>query len=162
MRAAVAFEGPIERAIHRFKYERWEALAPALAGLLLDRLAVDPPPAHLVVPVPLHPHRERERGYNQSALLARELSRRLNLRSPPGRLIRTRQTPPQVGLDRVQRRANVADAFVWQGPNLDRQPILLVDDVATTGATLNACAGALRQSGSGAVMGLAVARAPIG
>jgi ComF family protein len=161
MRAAVVLEGPVERAIHRFKYEGRHALAPALAGLLLDRLAVESLPAGWLLPVPLHPRRERQRGYNQSTLLARELSRCLKLGSPPGRLARVRLTSAQVGLDRVRRRANVAGAFVWRGPDFDGEPVLLVDDVATTGATLNACAQALRQAGSGAVTGLVVARAPI-
>jgi predicted amidophosphoribosyltransferase len=116
LRAAVSYEGPVERAIHRFKYEGWRALAPMLAGLLADRLAVEAPPADIMLPVPLHPHRQRARGYNQAELLTHQLRRRFKLRSAPGTLLRARDTAGQVGLDRVQRRANVADAFAWKGP----------------------------------------------
>ena len=157
-RAAAAYEGPLEKAIHRFKYEGWRCLAPTLAGLLGDRLAVEPWPAALVLAVPLHERRLRQRGYNQSELLARELRGRLRLSAPPGGLLRLRDTPPQVGLDRLRRQANVADAFAWRGPPLSGAPVLLVDDVTTTGATLEACARALRSVGSGPVLGLTVAR----
>ena len=160
-RAAAVYEGPLERAIHRFKYEGWRALAPALAGLMADRLAVEAPPGALVVPVPLHDRRLRARGYNQSELLAAELRRRFRLPAPAGRLIRLRDTPPQVGLDRPRRQANVEGAFAWRGPALAREPVLVIDDVATTGATLEACAVALRAAGAGTVHGLTLARVTI-
>lgn len=158
LRSAAAYEGPLERAIQRFKYDGWRFLAPALAGLLADRLAVDGAPSAYLLAVPLHSHRGRERGYNQAQLLARELGRRCGLSFPGGSLARIRDTPSQVGLDRAQRRANVAQAFAWQGPPLGGAPVLLVDDVATTGATLEACAAALRQAEAGIVTGLTVAR----
>jgi ComF family protein len=158
--AAVAYEGPVESAIHRFKYEGWRVLAPVLADLVVDRLAAEPSPGVLVA-VPLHPRRQRSRGYNQSELLARELRGRLRLARPPGRLARVRDTPPQVGQDRLHRRANVAGAFTWQGPPLAGAPVAVVDDVATTGATLDACAAALRAAGSGPVLGLTIARVSI-
>src|SRR5947207_1014021 len=100
-RSAADYAGPLERAIHRFKYEGWRALAPALAAVAADRLAGDVVPGALLLPVPLHPRRRRRRGYNQSELLALELGRRLRRREtgrPPGRLVRLRDTPPQVGL----------------------------------------------------------------
>lgn len=161
LRSAARYEGPLERAIHRFKYEGRRPLAEPLAGLLRDRLAVDGTPAELVVWVPLHPRRLRERGYNQAELLARELVESFQLQVAPGRLLRTRDTAPQVGLDRLRRRDNVAGAFGWQGVALERRALLLVDDVATTGATLEACAAALRVAGAGAVTGLTVARVQI-
>jgi predicted amidophosphoribosyltransferase len=108
--------------------------------------------------VPLHPARQRQRGFNQADLLARELRDALGLAEPPGLLLRTRHTPPQVGQDRLWRLSNVKGAFHWRGGNLAGRPILLVDDVATTGATLDACASALRAGGSGSVMGVSVAR----
>jgi len=148
----------VEKAIHRFKYEGWRALAPALAGLALDRLAAEVRPGLAVVAVPLHPRRRRARGYNQSELLARHLRTELDLAAPAGRLDRLRDTPPQVGLDRPRRRENVAGAFAWHGPPLAGRPLVVVDDVATTGATLEACAAALRAAGSGPVLGLTVAR----
>lgn len=124
----------------------------------------EPAPGTLLVPVPLHPRRRRRRGYNQSELLARELARRLptiERTTAPGRLRRVRDTPSQVGLDRFQRRANVAGAFRWEGPSLAGRPVLLVDDVATTGATLQACAAALEAGGAGLVTAVTVARVPL-
>jgi predicted amidophosphoribosyltransferase len=108
--------------------------------------------------VPLHDRRLRQRGYNQSELLVAELRRSFRLASPPGTLVRLRDTPPQVGLDRLRRRANVASAFAWQGAPLAGQPLVVIDDVTTTGATLDACAAALKAGGSGLVLGLTVAR----
>jgi ComF family protein len=159
--AAAAYEGPLEQAIHRFKYEGWRALAPALADLLADRVAADPDPDLLLVAVPLHRRRQRARGYNQSELLAAELRTRLELPKPCGRLVRLRDTPPQVGLDRLGRQANVADAFAWDGPPLAGRRVAVVDDVATTGATLEACAAALRAAGSGAVHAYTIARVSV-
>ena len=158
LRAAAAYEGPLERAVHRFKYRGWRSLAPVLAALLAARLAVDGLPASLVVAVPLHPARRRRRGYNQAELLAAELRRALGLRAPPGALVRLRDTRPQVGLDRLRRAANVAGAFRWTGEFGNGEPVLLVDDVVTTGATLEAAAAALAEAGFGRITGIALAR----
>ena len=158
LRSAAAYEGPIEMAIQRFKYEGWRRLAGPLALLLAERLVVEGLAAHWIIAVPLHPSRRRQRGFNQADLLARELRRRLALGRPPGELIRTRATPPQVGHDRLWRLENVRGAFAWRGADLAGRSLLLVDDVATTGATLDACAAALRASGSGPVTGASVAR----
>jgi ComF family protein len=113
--------------------------------------------AEAVTWVPLHERRRRHRGYNQAELLGRELARICRLPAHGG-LVRVRDTPPQVGLDRLRRQANVVGAFRWEGPELARRSLLLVDDVATTGATLEACAGALKAAGAGAVLGFTVAR----
>jgi len=158
LRAATAYEGPVERAIHRLKYEGWRPVGRPLAGLVADRVAVDGLAAAVLVAVPLHPRRLRERGFNQAELLAAELRRRLRLAAPPGELVRVRDTPPQVGLDRVRRAENMLGAFRWQGQDLAGTAVALIDDVATTGATLEACAQALREGGAGPVTGLAVAR----
>jgi competence protein ComFC len=158
LRSAVAYEGPVEHAVHRFKYEGWRHLAEPLAQLLAERLVVEGVAARWVVAVPLHPARMRQRGFNQADLLSRELRRRLVLGAPPGVLARTRETPPQVGHDRRWRLSNVRDAFAWHGDDLMGESILIVDDVATTGATLDACASALRAAGSGPVTGVSVAR----
>ncbi|HEX9476428.1 MAG TPA: ComF family protein [Candidatus Dormibacteraeota bacterium] len=161
LRAAVAYEGPIEQAIHRFKYQGWRRLAGPLALLLVERLVVEGLAASWALGVPLHPERMRARGFNQSELLARELRTRMSLEPPPGQLVRTRATAPQVGHDRLWRQSNVRGAFDWHGADLGGRSILIVDDVATTGATLEACAAALRAGGSGPVIGAAVARVTV-
>ena len=158
LRSAVAYEGPIEAAMHRFKYQGWRRLAAPLAQLMAERIAVEGVAARSIVAVPLHPSRQRQRGYNQSELLMHELGKRLALRPPQGVLVRTRATPPQVGRDRQHRFENVAGAFAWRGCPLSGEAILLIDDVATTGATLDACAEALRAAGSGPVTGVSLAR----
>jgi ComF family protein len=161
LRSAVVYEGPIERAIHRFKYQGWRRLAGPLALLLAERLVVEGLAASWALAVPLHAERVRVRGFNQSELLARELRERMAVQPPPGQLVRTRPTPPQVGHDRLWRQDNMRGAFEWRGPHLGGKSILVVDDVATTGATLEACASALRAGGSGPVIGAAVARVTV-
>ena len=158
IRSAGAYEGPLERAVHRFKYDRRRSLAGPLAAVLADLVRPECEKAELVVPVPLHPRRLRQRGFNQAALLANELRRRTGLGRPEGELLRVRDTPPQVGLDQLRRLANVRLAFAWRGKNLSGEPVIVLDDVTTTGATLDACASALRGAGSGAVIGLTLAR----
>lgn len=111
-----------------------------------------------VVPVPLHAKRLRERGYNQSALLAKAISRELAISFVEDDLIRQRETRSQVGLGASERSRNVAGAFCWQGEILSGQSFLLIDDVCTTGATLNACAFALKEAGAGRVLALTLTR----
>ena len=158
LRSAVAYEGPVEAAVHRFKYNGWRRLAGPLAQLVAERLVIEGLASGTVVPVPLHRDRQRQRGFNQAELLADELQRRLALPEPPGRLLRVRPTVPQVGSDRLRRWENVRDAFVWLGPPLGGRPLMVLDDVATTGATLEACATALKAAGAGPVIGVTVAR----
>ena len=157
IRSAAAYEGPLEKALHRFKYEGRRPLAKPLAMLLAERLAVDGIAAEAITWVPLHERRRRRRGYNQAELLGRELARLCRL-PVVGGLVRLRDTPPQVGLDRLRRQTNVSGAFRWEGKELGLRSLLLVDDVATTGATLEACADALKAGGAGAVIGFTVAR----
>jgi ComF family protein len=158
LRSAAVYEGPVEAALQRFKYHGWRRLAEPLALLMAERLVLEGLPARWAIAVPLHSSRQRQRGFNQSELLMHELRKRLGLIRPPGELVRTRPTPPQVGHDRRWRLDNVRDAFEWRGAHLEARSILLIDDVATTGATLEACATALRAGGSGPVMGVSVAR----
>jgi ComF family protein len=115
-------------------------------------------PADLIVPVPLHPSRKKERGFNQADLLADVLAQLTGLRLNTKHLVRTRATPPQVGLGIEDRKANVQDAFAWTGDGLDDRLVLLVDDVCTTGATLQSCAQVLRQQGVRSVWALTLAR----
>jgi ComF family protein len=158
LRSAAAYEGPLPPAVHRLKYRGWRALAPPLARLLVAGLVVEGFPAAHVLAVPLHPARERRRGYNQAELLAAEVRRALQLPRVEGRLARVRDTRPQVGLDRLRRQANVEGAFRWEGASRSGEPVLLVDDVVTTGATLEACASALTTAGFGRVSGITLAR----
>jgi competence protein ComFC len=157
LRSAAAYEGPLEKALHRLKYEGRRPRAAPLARLLAERLAVEGLAAEAIAWVPLHRARLRRRGYNQAELLGRELAGLCALPVLEG-LERVRDTPPQVGLDRLRRQANVDGAFGWRGGALARPTVLLVDDVATTGSTLDACAAVLRLAGAGPVIGLTVAR----
>src|ERR1700681_2205504 len=100
VRSAASYEGPLELALQRFKYHGWRRLAEPLALLMAERLVVEGLSARWAVAVPLHSSRLKQRGFNQSELLARELRKHLSLDKPPGVLVRTRPTPPQVGHDR--------------------------------------------------------------
>ena len=121
-------------------------------------LSENPLPAELIVPVPLHLDRLRERGYNQAALLARGLSERSGLPIEEESLVRIKETAPQVALKADERRKNVRGAFRGQDENLRDRQVLLIDDVCTTGATLEACAEALHEKGARSVWALVLAR----
>ena len=113
----------------------------------------------MVVPVPLHRDRQRERGYNQAELIARPLAKRLGLKLERYLLARTRPRPPQLVLSRTEHWKSVRGAYATrEGLQVDNLRVLLVDDVLTTGATLDACARALKKAGAAAVLGLTVAR----
>jgi competence protein ComFC len=113
----------------------------------------------VIVPVPLHISRQRQRGYNQSALLARELGTYLRRPVLEDTLLRIKATPPQVGLDARARKANVRGAFRCTNTNLVAQRVLLVDDVCTSGATLEAASDALRDGGARSIWAYTLARA---
>jgi len=149
----------VQEVIWAFKYEFVMALATPLAELLAHYWEREPLPARVLVPVPLSPQRQRERGYNQAALLARELSRRLGLPLAEGLLRRIRAGPPQArSVDVEERRHNVLGAFVADPQGAADGHFLLIDDVMTSGATLNACAQALREAGAASVWALTFAR----
>jgi ComF family protein len=159
IRSPYRFEGVIRKAIHQLKYQNLRAISACLAQLLADYHIAAPLPGDALVSVPLHPKRLRERGYNQSSLLARELSRRIDLPVTEDCLIRVRQAQPQVRASDVdQRRSNVADAFACRGEKLIDRRIILIDDVCTSGATLDSCATALKRSGAASVWALTLAR----
>jgi ComF family protein len=157
--APFVYGGPIARAITRFKYGPVPELARPLGELLASEAAKRGlAPVGAVVPVPLHPTRLFERGFNQAALLARPVARALGVPLLARALERTRPTGNQAELDRAGRLCNVAGAF--RARKEVRAPVLLVDDVRTTGATQNACAAALRAAGCPRVEWLVLAIAP--
>jgi len=158
VRAPFFFEGVIQQAVHGLKYRGRRVLAGPLGSLLAAYLGVLSWPAATIVPVPLHRERQRSRGYNQSALLARALARKSGWPLLEQGLVRWRHTRPQVGLDAAGRRENVEGAFRWEGDAPPPERVLLLDDVYTTGATMEAAAAALRAAGTKEVRGLALAR----
>ncbi len=158
IRSAVYFEGVLREAIHCFKYRGRTVLAEPLGDLMATYWTQHTMPIDVLVPVPLHAARLRERGYNQAALLAREMARRVGLTVDERVLVRRRATASQVKLDADQRKANVRAAFRCSGDGLTAKRILLIDDVCTTGATLEACAAALYDGGARSVQALTLAR----
>ena len=158
IRAPFLMEGPLREGVHGLKYRGIRAAAAELGRLMAQYQADQPVPGDVIVPVPLHRRRLRERGYNQSALLAREVSKLSGIPVDEGLLVRTKDTPPQVrAANREQRRTNVEGSF--QCPeNVEGRALILVDDVATTGSTLSACARALKDRGAASVWGLVLAR----
>jgi len=158
LRAAAPFDGPLRKAIHDLKYNNLRDLANPLGDFLLNVCQAQRFPADMIVPVPLHHTRQQERGYNQSTLIAERLAQRTGLPIVEQALQRTRQTPPQVGLSARERWLNVQGAFEASPAHVAGHRPLLIDDVLTTGATLLACAHALRERGAQAVYGLTLAR----
>jgi ComF family protein len=127
--------------------------------LLAESLESKPLPAEVIIPVPLHPQRLRERGYNQSGLLARELGRVSGLPVWEGSILRLRNTPAQVkAASADDRRSNVRGAFSCNDEKVRGKRVLVLDDVCTTGATLDSCAVALKAAGASSVWGLVLAR----
>lgn len=160
IRSAAFFEdNPIRAAIHFLKYRNHKAVAAILAGLLAEVYRCYDLTADVIVPIPLHASRLQERGYNQSELLAKVMAEILGVSMNTSTLQRSRQTRSQMTLGVNERHQNVAGAFVCHNLELSGQKILLIDDVCTTGSTLDACAGALKKSGVGAVWGLTLAKA---
>ncbi|MCS6842269.1 MAG: ComF family protein [Roseiflexaceae bacterium] len=157
VRIAYVFEGPLRHALHQLKYRRRRRVARPLGTLMASRLHTHPIPCDALIPVPLHQQRLRERGFNQAELLAREVARTTDFPLIVGPLVRLRATKQQALLDVAERIENVADAFAWKGPAPPAR-VVLVDDVLTTGATVNACAAALRAGGAREVYALALAR----
>ena len=126
---------------------------------MADYWLTHPTQSDMIVPVPLHQQRRRKRGFNQAALLAKELSERVGLATDTITLVRHRATASQGGLDVEQRRSNVRDAFHCTAGRLANKRVLLIDDVCTTGSTLEACARALWEEGVESVEALTLARA---
>lgn len=159
MCVAVTFEGPARSAIHALKYDGVRRLAEPLARLVALALGDTNWSVDMVCPVPLHQRRLRERGYNQSALLARALAGPMKWEYREEAISRVRETETQTHLNAQQRRENVAGAFVAAPALVEGRCVVVVDDVLTTGATLGACAAALRAAGARRVYGVALASA---
>ena len=152
------YQSPLREAIVLFKYRGKRSLTKHFIQAMIPALPTLPT-IDILMPVPLHPQRLREREYNQSLLLAHGLSQHLQIQLLLSCLRRVRPTAPRTSLSKKQRLANLRRAFAID--NISRikgQRILLIDDVFTTGTTLHECAKALRKSGSGPVYGLTLAR----
>jgi ComF family protein len=154
-RAAGEYDGALRAIVHAIKYDGRRSLARPLATLMRERCADVLADVHCAVPVPLHPARRRERGFNQARDLACGLGVPVCLA-----LTRTRATPTQTGLAASARRRNVRDAFApaRAARAVHGRIVLLVDDVSTTGATLDACALALKAAGAREVRAITAAR----
>lgn len=160
-RAAVRYEDVAREALHAFKFGGHRALGAPLGDLLIEAVEGRLPGGlpDLLVPVPLHPRRERERGFNQSRLLARRVGRAWGCPVRDDVLVRAVATPSQTTLDGAARRANVRHAFRLRRPELVAgRHIVLVDDILTTGATVSECVRCLGEAGPRTVGILTVAR----
>jgi len=160
-RAAGHFGGVLRELLHQFKYGQatWldTDLTDLLHGCVTAHFAADA--VDVVLPVPLHRQKQRDRGYNQAALLAAALATRLDRPYAGDVLVRTRATPTQTRLHVEQRRRNVRQAFAVRGSEWVRgRTVLLIDDVMTTGATLNEAAATLKRAGAWRVWAATVAR----
>jgi len=159
MRSWLIYEGPIRHALLELKYGRNVALGDALAKHLAEFVGKLGWQVDLVVPVPLGKNRMKERGYNQVGLVALPLAAVNHWRYVPRALIRSRETRSQVGLTVDERKENVSGAFQANSALVSGATVLLMDDVATTGATLSACATSLLDAGAKSIFALALARA---
>jgi ComF family protein len=159
IRSPFKFDGLMREAVHQLKYKNLRTLSHSLGSLLASYYVNYPLPGEVIVPVPLHPKRLKERGYNQSALLARELGKIINLPVDDRCLIRERFVIPQAKTKSAEeRRRNVVGAFSCLDSKLRNKQVLLVDDVSTSGATLEACTIALKSAGAMSVWALVLTR----
>ena len=158
VRAPYEFRGSARRIVHDVKYRNVRIAVPYVARLLADYLERNPYPVDAYCPVPLHPRRERSRGFNQSELIANHLSKLTGVPVDSTALRRTRNTPPQVNMETPgDRQRNITDAFECH-EDLQNRRYILIDDVVTTGSTMSACADALKDAGTANVWGIAFAR----
>jgi ComF family protein len=159
IRAPFRFEGTIRQAVYDLKYHNIRSLAKPLATLMHDYADAQNLRADALIPVPLHAKRLKDRGYNQSALLAREIGKLSSLPVMTDCLVRAKHTSPQAKTATVSERLkNVNEAFRCDYSAVKGLKLLLIDDVATSGATLNAAAAALKAGGAAEVWGLALAK----
>jgi competence protein ComFC len=159
LRSIYLFEGPVRPALHRLKYKNDLALGETFSHPLIEMIEKMNWLPDLVVPVPLGFVRQAERGYNQASLLAYPLALATSIPFRSKALRKIRETSSQVGLSFQERRANVKDAFCADRKMVDGKKVLLIDDVCTSGATLEACSIALRKEGAVDIYALTLARA---
>lgn len=160
LRSWAMFNGALRNAIHRLKYKQDMALADALSRPLIRFFQRLQWQLDLALPAPLSRQRLQERGYNQADLLARPLAWACELTYAPQALQKVRHTRPQVGLRAAERLQNVVGSYQANPALVAGRRVLIIDDVATTGATLSACAAALLEAGAQVVYGLTLARSP--
>lgn len=158
LRAWAVFSDPLKPALHKLKYRRDISMGDSFAFQMVPFVRDLNWPVEMVVPIPLGRQRFKERGYNQVGMIAKPLALALGMRYAPNELMRRKETRSQVGLTKIERRANVKDAF-QAGAGVSGKSILIMDDVSTTGSTLSAGAEALYSAGARDVYALTVARA---
>lgn len=156
------FKSPVREAVHRLKYKHDIGLGEALSRHLIELYDILNWPVDLILPMPLSSTRLQERGYNQASLLARPLALARNVPYKPHAVSRIRHTRPQVGLSARERLENVKDAFSARGDLVEGKTILVIDDVTTTSATIQACCTALLQAGARQVYAMTLARSVLG
>ena len=159
MRSWAVFDSPVQDALHAIKYRRNIGLADAIAVDLAEFAHSLNWRAEVLIPIPLGKARLQERGYNQVALVAQPLAYDLGISYAPNGVRKIRETRSQVGLTAAERRENVRAAYQADPSEVKRKSILLMDDVATTGSTISACADALLSAGASEVYALTIARA---
>lgn len=162
MRTALVYQSPLREAIHKLKYKHDIGLGEALSFYLIELYDKLNWKIDLIVPVPLSPSKKQERGYNQSALLAWPLAIARGIQFQPAAVARIRNTRPQVELSARERRENVKDAFLARAELVSAKRVLVVDDVTTTGSTIQACCKAIRAAGAKEVFAMTLARAVFG
>jgi len=159
MRSWAVFDSPVQNALHTMKYRHNIGLGEAFATHMAEFFKSLGWPMDVLVPVPLGRKRLKERGYNQVALVARPLAYAVGLDYNPGALRKERETRSQVGLNVSQRRENVDGAYQADARVVSRKSVVVMDDVATTGSTILACADALLSAGAKEIYAITIARA---
>jgi len=158
IRAPLLYDEPATRVIHKMKYDGYFALAQPMAQIMARAWPDWEHFPDVILPIPLHPRRQRQRGFNQSALLAVHLGRLLNIPVNQKGMERVRHTNPQIGLSPKDRLENVRGAFLADSREVNSKQILLIDDVYTTGATMSAAADALLAAGAAGISAYCLAR----
>ncbi len=158
IRSVFLHEGLAREMVHSLKYGNLKSLAGPLAGFMRRYLEDNPIPADIIVAVPLHASRLRKRGYNQAHLLAKKLGKSAGIAVCDGALTRARRTPSQVALKASDRSTNMSGAFVCTDDIFSGKRVLIIDDVCTTGSTMDACAEVIKASTPLSIWGLTLSR----